>query len=274
MEVPDFKPGKNIEKIKTVGTSLFVKGATSTFRGFGDYIATYYDTNKIDRKELESILDIVDSYDTGFKLSEAKSDISSGFLEQKDGAIFFGEHYPEYTKFPEQNRFYRQNIYAYLDKEDPQIKNAGKIFSAIKPFRQYPDKKLGGKEGKFEVSYEEGPVIEINEKLMRDITNILDSDNPDKKLIIKAFPKEGESILGEQALQYPPIKALLHVYDNLEGKQHENFSLFFGDPKFGGWWNKKKILILLKDFEKKSTEEYYKEMESIVINWTDHQINI
>ncbi len=264
MNLDNFQPGKKLEKFETTKANLYVMGALSKFKGFGDIIASYYDKEKINgTEELKMIRKLLE-WDKQI-IENEKSLISSGFIEQKDGSIFFGENTPKYTQFPEQNRFYRQAVYSWIDNSDPDYINAGKIFSAMKPFKQYSEQSSG--QEPMEVLYEkEG--LQTPEKLKEILDQIL-GKNKLEKLFIKAYPETNDLVYAEKVLEYLPVRTVMNAFDTLSAEQRQDFSLFFGDPhSWGGLSNDKKITILLKEMDK-SYEDYYLSKGNIFINWKD-----
>jgi hypothetical protein len=262
METPNLNPSRNIEKFKTAEVNLIVKGALSKFKGFGENIASYYDKEKF-RNEYQSILKTIEDYDR--KLSSGddnKQKASSGFLEYKNGLLFFGEDYRRYTNFPEQNRFYRQTIYSFLDEKDPNIENAGKIFSSLKPFKQYSEESFG--QNKFEVEFKKEQPI-LSTRLKEYIEQVLFSEQG-QKLIIKAPIGDDQDLLGEKALQFAPVKSVLSAHDVINTNLRSKFSFYFGNGD--NIPINAKIWVLFDNLNKDS-EDYYKKQGSIVIDWSE-----
>jgi hypothetical protein len=97
MTPDNFQPGKKLENFETTKTNLYVMGALSRFKGFGGIIASYFDKDKLKGEDQLKMIRLLDEWDK--QVVEKNNDkISSGFIEQKDGKIFFGENSPRYTQ--------------------------------------------------------------------------------------------------------------------------------------------------------------------------------
>jgi hypothetical protein len=264
MTPDNFQPGKKLENFETTKTNLYVMGALSRFKGFGGIIASYFDKDKLKGEDQLKMIRLLDEWDK--QVVEKNNDkISSGFIEQKDGKIFFGENSPRYTQFPQQNRFYRQTVYSWVENFNSDYINAGKIFSAMKPFKQYEEQSSG--QEPLEISYKkEG--LQTPEKLMNILNQILEPENLGKKLFIKAYPENEETLLAEKALEYEPVKIVMNAFDELSPEKRKNFSLFFGDPDAWGISGNQKVTILLTEI-RKSLEDYYLSKGNIFVEWKD-----
>ncbi len=268
----EFKPNleNNIEKFKKAEVNLFIKGALSEFQGFGNYIATYGEKELLEnnKEELQVILDDIGTWD---KIVGNEGNVSTGFIKQKSNKLYFGENYPQFTKFPQEYRNYRQTAYSIIDYNDPNIGNAGKIFSALKPFKEYNKKEIG--KDKTEVIYDNSE-IEIPIALKESLLEVFNSSDNDKKLIINAIVEPGEELLGDNAVNHPIVKKVLFFLDTLTKEQRKNFSLFFGDPQQWNIYNDSKVIILFKGFgesseRQKKHEEYYISKGAVIKNWED-----
>lgn len=180
-----------------------VSGALTRFRGYGDFIASTGGAEKTMRM-IEFAGRMKSAISGIFNSDDLCRKYPHFWFACGTEKTFLILHQERYTRFPENNRFYDQNIFAWMNTAELEKVNLGDFFSSAKLFQQYSEEQLGKLPDLTEIEHQETSVS----RTLVDKLSATVSEN--KKLLIEISTDELE-IKDNDALNFHPFKKLFYA---------------------------------------------------------------
>lgn len=196
-----------------------ISGALSGFRGYGDIIAS--------TGGAEKTMKMIRFASSTASLIRDRSGEKGyfpmiWFMPGKE-KTFFILHQEKYTRFPEENRFYNQNIFSWFSTDEIRNANLGDLITSAKLFRQYQEECLGKSDDTLDVIHQD---VEVSQSLVNRLSMAADQG---KKLLIQ-ISTEGLQLQDNGFADYEPFKKLFYAVAELPAEIRQKISISTQHP--------------------------------------------